>query len=260
MLAFVSFEAQAEGLLESVAQRCQGGQVGALDLQAGVVRVGSQDRGHIARFRERRVVQQHAAQKLPHPFAMIRGGFARMEDHAPEVVRGVRQREGFQNARLPARVPAHQGEGAEVGHQHHAVAHPIALDLRRFGDPANVLGWRFGFDDAARGILGEEGVVTVIVARVPGELIGGKQSAIRQAGAAIREVDHAADAGRQGFPESGQEIFKSWIERCFRHMRARPVHFRDIRQIFFDRVIRHSNLIRVTTYRTFPLGEQGERS
>ena len=74
----------------------------------------------------------------------------------------------------PPASPAYQGEGAEVGHQYHAVAHPIALDLRRFSDPANVLGRRFGFDDTPRGVLGEERIVTVIVARVPGKLIGGK--------------------------------------------------------------------------------------
>ncbi len=207
MLPLVPFEAHAESVFESLAQRCQGGKVGALDLQAGVMGVRCQDGSHVPRFRERSVVQENAAEEFPHALSGLSRGFSRMPAHGPEFVRRICERVRLEDMRPPVRVGADQGKCAEVGHEHHAVALPIAFDLRAAGDAVDLLGWSFGFDHAARRILAEKGII-VLNAGAPRELIGGEQAAVRQSCAAVCDMDNAPDPGRERPAESRKQIFQ----------------------------------------------------
>ena len=156
MLAFLALEAQAEGLFERLPKAGQGREIGLFDAQARVVGVGGEDAGHVLRSGQRRIVEQDALEILQHAFAMLRRRLARMGRQTPELALGLGQREGFQNARLSGRAFADQGEGAEVGDQHHAVPLPVSLHLLGFGHPVDIFSRGLGFDHAARRVLNQE--------------------------------------------------------------------------------------------------------
>ena len=243
MLAFLALEAQAEGVFEGLPQAGQGREIGLFDAQARVVGVGGENAGHVLRSGQRRIMEQHTLEILQHAFAMRRRRLTRMGGQTPEFALGLGQRKGFQNARLSGRAFADKGEGAEVGHEHHAVPLPVSLHLLGPGHLADIFSRRFGFDHAARRVLNQEGILFgVRIARLATELIGGEQAAVGQPGAPVGKVDDAADLGGKALPDVREQPFQCRIERSLGHVRPCTPNFSHVGQVTLYQVFGHDSL------------------
>ena len=159
MLAFLALELQAEGVFEGLAQGCQSREIDLFDAKPRVVGVRGENAGHVLRSGQRRIMKQHTFEVLQHAFAALRRRPARLGGETPEVALGLGQHKGLQNAWLSGRAFPDEGEGAEVGHEHHAVPLPVSLHLLGPGHPADIFRRGFGFDHAARRVLGQEGIL-----------------------------------------------------------------------------------------------------
>ena len=201
MLASFAFEAQTKGVFERLPKAGQSREISPLYPKSRVAGIRSENAGNVLRSGQGRIMKQNTFQVLQHSLAVLACRLARMRGQPPEILVGIGKSEGFQNARLSTRAFADEGEATKVGDEHHAVSFPVFLDLLSFRYLSHILRRRFGFDNAARGILNQERIVSgVRITCLAAKLIGREQTPIRQPRAPVSQINDTADFGRKGLP------------------------------------------------------------
>ena len=155
--AAVALEADAERLFE---RRLDGGErrrfAGRLDAGEAVARIRGEQPREVLRLGDRRAVRQRPAEILAQTGAGGAGEALRGLQEALELV-AAGEAEGLEH-RLPVlRVGADQLELAQVGHQHQAVAPPVAAHLFAHRRRPRAVARRLHLDDAALGGLAAAG-------------------------------------------------------------------------------------------------------
>ena len=129
-LASRTLEAHPQGLLQGGAHRLQRlGVARGLDPRQPVAGVRRQQPGQIPRLGERRAVSQGPAEILGQAGTHVAGEGARRLQALLELLGACRQPEGLQPGGKARGVLPDEHEVAGVGHQHEAVAVPVAADL-----------------------------------------------------------------------------------------------------------------------------------
>ena len=148
---FVALETDPECLLQRRAHgsKRRGVVSCCLDPREAVAGVGRQQPGQVFRLGQGGPVGQGAAEIFPEPGTDCTGKGARCFQSTCKVFGGGCQPEGFERGRMAVGVFAHQDEIARVGHQHQAVALPIATDLGAVRSQPSVVAGGLDFNDAA---------------------------------------------------------------------------------------------------------------
>ena len=142
---------------------------------------------------------QRPAQVLSQAGADVTREGARRLKPGLEVLRGAGQPEGLQPGGAARRVLAEQHEVAGVGHQHEAVAPPVAADLIALRRQPGVVVSRLDLDHAAFGELS--------LARLPLlHLPGGVESEVGVARALLGKLADAEDLGPEGAADGVEQV------------------------------------------------------
>jgi len=129
-------------------------------------------------------------------------------------------------------------EIAVVGEQKLAVVSEIIFDLLSLCDRGQMLGGRFDLDDTtSRGEAEKRSFLVGVF-----ELVRGEKAAVRKAGAAVPELDDAADFGLQRVADGVEQFDQNGVARGLLGRGAAVVYFTQFGQIAFKQIHRRQAL------------------
>ena len=231
VLALVRLELHAQRLLQRGADGGERGQIpGRLDAGAGVAGVGGEKEGDILGIVQRRGVEQDALEVFGEAFAEGGRRLARVRGGGPERGFAGGEAEGFQADRRAAGAALEQAEVAVVAHEHLAVMGEVVFDLLRLDEGVEFLARALHFEDAARGLLPQQRGCLVAVL----ELVRREQPAVGDAGAAVFQLDEAANLGLERGTHRVEENGERRIAGGFLHHRAAGAAGAQVTKIDFE--------------------------
>ena len=238
--AALALEAYAQRVFEGRAHRLQRRRVTSrLDPRETVAGVGREQPRQVLRLGERGPMGQCAREILAQSRADRPRKRARMLQPAGERFFALGQPERLQHRLAAIRVRADKAELAQVGHQHQAVASPIAHHLLAHRRRPQVLVRRLHLDDAALRRLS-------IARAAPLDLLRGVEPKIGMAHALIGELADAEHLGLQRRAHRVQEIRERPVARP---LPGGPARRADPPQIVEVRLDRRGQLLARSAHR-----------
>ena len=228
-LAALALELHSQRYFQGRPHRCQELLVNAGPFHPGqpVPRVGRQQPRHVFGFRQLCRQGQRPGQVLSQAGAHLVGERPRCLHLPGEVLRGIRQPEGFQARRLAMIVLAHQQEIPGVGHQHFAISLPVSGHLLARGGEPGVVCDGLNLDDAALRFHSRFRPAFL-------HLLGGVEAEVGMAGTLVGKFLHAEHPGLQRRAHGVQQVGQRHVEGALVGGTAGTAHQAQVGEVGLD--------------------------